>query len=177
MTQQTHSGSGDNIAAQGDVSITNLTLDLRKTSESNEVETIMKLINFLSDSNNRKPIIIENEINPNKKINERFINYSESIKTQYESLLGIYSLSLKTAKESIGLDSVMVEIISNYLKDESHKILMENYFDPMKALYQMTDFFDKKLSQNNVKYDKQAIRFYLLDELIECNVFPIIKES
>lgn len=147
----------------------------RVKTQSNEVETIMALINFLSNDKNRIPVINESEVNPYKKINERFAEYSEYIKTQYESLLGVYSTSLEVAKTSTGLDGVMVEIISSYLKDESHNILMKNNYDPMLALYELTEFFDTKLSQSGIKYDKQAIKFYLLDELIECNVFPIIK--
>ena len=174
--KQTHSGVGNNIVAHRDINnITNVALDLKLTSESNEVKTIMTLINFLSDSDNRTLIIIDNEVDPDNKINKRFIQYSEYIKNEYEMLFGIYASSLCIAKEAIGLDSVKVELISSYLRDESNKIIMANDGNPMVALSLMVDFFDQKLSQNNVQYDNRAIKFYLLDELIECNVFPNIR--
>lgn len=64
------------------------------------------------------------------------------------------------------------EIISDFLKDESDIILTKENNNPKLALHSLVELFYEKLSSNGVKFDKQAIKFYLLDELINCNVFP-----
>ena len=42
----------------------------------------------------------------------------------------------------------------------------------MEALNKLVNFFEIKLGKNGKKYDKAAIKFYLINELIKCNVFP-----
>ena len=64
------------------------------------------------------------------------------------------------------------EIISDFLKDESDIILTKENNNPKLALHSLVELFYGKLSSNGVTFDKQAIKFYLLDELIKCNVFP-----
>jgi hypothetical protein len=58
------------------------------------------------------------------------------------------------------------------LKDESDIILTKENNNPKLALHSLVELFYGKLSSNGVTFDKQAIKFYLLDELIKCNVFP-----
>jgi hypothetical protein len=144
----------------------------RLKTESNEVETIMSLIEFLSRDENRVAIQRNNETDPNKKINERFSEHSQFITGQYENLYSIYFGVLAVAKKGVGIDGVKSQIISSYLKDESDEILYKNKNNPRDALREMVDYFEEKLNRNGIIGDKQAIRFYLLDELINCNVFP-----
>lgn len=140
------------------------------TSNPNEVETILALIEFLSDRKNRTTVKLSTDVDPDKKIYKRFADHSEFITTQYLSLNTIYNNSLKVARETI--DTLEAPIISGYLQDLSNTYLTNNNDNPKIALEKLTDFFCQKLSINGVKFDNQAIKYYLIDELINCNVFP-----
>jgi hypothetical protein len=147
----------------------NILTERRKT-ECSEVETIMELINYLSLNKNR--VIIDKAVNvdPKNKIENRFSEHSDYLKQQYSELCAKYNGALVEATSKI--DGVEAEIISNFLKDESDIILTKENNNPKLALYSLVELFYGKLSSNGVKFDKQAIKFYLLDELIKCNVFP-----
>jgi hypothetical protein len=142
----------------------------RLKTECSEVETIMELINFLSLNKNR--IIIDKAVNvdPKNKIENRFSEHSDYLKQQYSELYAKYNGALVEATSKI--DRVEAEIISDFLKDESDVILTKENNNPILALHSLVELFYGKLSSNGVKFDKQAIKFYLLDELIKCNVFP-----
>ncbi len=142
----------------------------RSKTECSEVETIMELINYLSLNKNR--IIIDKAVNvdPKNKIENRFSEHSDYLKQQYSELYAKYNGALVEATSKI--DSVESEIISDFLRDESDIILSKENNNPKFALYSLIELFYAKLSSNGVKFDKQAIKFYLLDELIKCNVFP-----
>ena len=142
----------------------------RRKTECSEVETIMELINYLSLNKNR--VIIDKAINvdPKNKIENRFSEHSNYLKQQYSELYAKYNGALVEATSKI--DGVEAEIISDFLKDESDIILTKENNNPKLALHSLVELFYGKLSSNGVKFDKQAIKFYLLDELIKCNVFP-----
>jgi hypothetical protein len=142
----------------------------RLKTECSEVETIMELINYLSLNKNR--VIIDKAVNvdPTNKIENRFSEHSDYLKTQYLELYAKYYGALVEATSKI--DGVEAEIISDFLKDESDIILTKENNNPKLALHSLVELFYAKLSSNGVKFDKQAIKFYLLDELIKCNVFP-----
>lgn len=144
----------------------------REPCESTEVETIMSLIHYLSTERNRTAISPEEYlIDPNHKINTRFADHADFIKEQYKSLHSVYQNALKEAKQNI--DAVNVIIISSYLQEESNTLLDKHNNNPQLALDEMVTFFYNKLSNNGFKgFDKMAIKYYLLDELIICNVFP-----
>ena len=42
----------------------------------------------------------------------------------------------------------------------------------MLALNKLVIYFETKLSANGKKYDRSAIKFYLVNEMIKCRVFP-----
>lgn len=44
--------------------------------------------------------------------------------------------------------------------------------NPTKALDTLVEYFENKLSTNGKKYDRMAIKFYLVNEMIKCSVFP-----
>lgn len=142
----------------------------RPKTESNEVETIMSLIDFLSKDSNRVYSDRKENVDPEKKILIRFSNHSEFIIEQYQVLYTVYNVALIEASKNI--DTVTALIISSYLKDESDFVLTNENNNPKIALDKLVDFFYDKLSSNGISFDKQAIKFYLLDELIKCNVFP-----
>jgi hypothetical protein len=159
----------DTIKGIADFLNKNVLTERRKT-ECSEVETIMELINYLSLNKNR--VIIDKAINvdPKNKIENRFSEHSDYLKQQYSELYAKYNGALVEATSKI--DGVEAEIISDFLKDESDIILTKENNNPKLALHSLVELFYGKLSSNGVTFDKQAIKFYLLDELIKCNVFP-----
>lgn len=159
----------DTIKKIADFLDKNVLTERRKT-ECSEVETIMELINYLSLNKNR--VIIDKTVNvdPKNKIENRFSEHSDYLKQQYSDLYAKYNGALVEATSEI--DGVEAEIISDFLRDESDFILTKEDNNPKIALYALVELFYGKLSSNGVKFDKQAIKFYLLDELIKCNVFP-----
>jgi hypothetical protein len=142
----------------------------RRKTECSEVETIMELINYLSLNKNR--IIIDRTVNvdPTNKIENRFSEHSEYLKQQYAGLCGRYNNALVEATSKI--DGVEAEIIADFLRDESDIILTKENNNAKLALHSLVELFYDKLSEKGVVFNKQAIKFYLLDELIKCNVFP-----
>ena len=70
--------------------------------------------------------------------------------------------------------------------DEEHKTLLlcsicriysvqfleEEQDNPIAALNKLVTYFETKLSANGKKYDRSAIKFYLVNEMIKCRVFP-----
>jgi len=160
----------DNIAKIADF-LDNEILEERSQTESTEVETIMSLIDFLSEDENRQLTERIDNVDPSFKINMRFSEHASYLTGQYGSLYSVYNSALIKANEK--MDGIMAIIISSYLKDESDLLLNKNNNDPKAALAELVEYFYNKLSTNGFdKFDKQAIRYYLLDEMIKCNVFP-----
>lgn len=75
-------------------------------------------------------------------------------------------------KETLGIDEAQEMVIMLYLQDISMQILKENKNDPIVALNKLVIYFEDKLSINGKKYDRMAIKFYLVNEMIKCSVFP-----
>ena len=141
----------------------------------NEVETIIALIEFIS---NNKRLITNRDIivDPEYKINHRFKEFANNIKDQYMELRSVYGNALDEIEK--GTSDAAVDIVTRtYLQDESIRYLNQSGNDPIEALNNMTDFFADKLSMNGKKYDKVAIRYYLLDKVIKCSVFPNERSS
>lgn len=145
-------------------------LQERKKTESTEVETIMELIEFLSIDDNRGLTEKPENVDPDFKIYNRFSDHSGFLMDSYKDLCTVYQFPLIEAKKNI--DGVKAFKISSYLKDESDSMLSKENNNPKTALEKLTELFYSKLAENGIKFDKQAIKFYLLDELIMCNVFP-----
>lgn len=148
----------------------------RTKTESKEVETIMGLLKYLSDDDNYREFDDNYICDPEQKINNRFKEYAYSFKEEFADLLPIYYNIVPEAKEVFGLDGVRAKKISTFLKYQSNRFLKEAQNDPIKALDNFTDHFVKKLSLNGISSDLSAIRFYLLEELIGCNIFSTTME-
>ncbi|MGO2566164.1 MAG: SMEK domain-containing protein [Brochothrix thermosphacta] len=146
----------------------------------NEMATIVSLISYLSknrknsrlDTNDKKTIV-----DPNNKINSRFKKYAETLKNSYMELLSVYGGNLiGTAENHLGIDDVEGILLKEYLKDLSEEVLETNNGNPNKSLESLTISFQAALKKAGKRHDKMAIKFYLLDQTIKCNVFPIHDE-
>lgn len=150
----------------------NLTIQQKSyTTNSNEVQTIIDLIEYLS-KNRTRTNSIDTLTDPEYKIKKRFKNFAESLTAQYTTLLAIYRIALDNVYKVLEIDEAKDMIIKFYLQDESIKQLDCCNNNPLNALNQLTKYFENKLSINGKQYDIMAIKFYLLHQIIECNVFP-----
>jgi len=146
---------------------------LTKARESNEVETIIKLIEYLSS--NRKENLQpeeETEPDPDHKIYKRFSDHAAFLTNSYKKLASVYTHAHNEAKKVLGLDPAKILIIGEFLKDTSDQFLTRSGGNPKIALEELTDFFSEKISTAGIKYDRMAIKFYLILQIIGCNVFP-----
>lgn len=142
-----------------------------KETQANEVETIVDLIEYISEHKEvKKPC--ETEIDPEYKIYKRFKDFADKLIMEYTTLLTIYGESLKIVNETLGIDEAQDIIIMFYLQDISMQFLDEAQDNPVIALNKLVTYFEDRLSSNGKKYDRTAIKFYLVNEMIKCNVFP-----
>ncbi|MYF46009.1 MAG: hypothetical protein F4223_06145 [Rhodobacteraceae bacterium] len=131
----------------------------------------MLLISHLSNINH--PSSGEGFIEaPDGKINERFSEHSEFLKSEYQDLYIQYGNVLKDIEELSEIGTVKIKRLGLYLKTYSDKILSESNGDAKIALDKLVDNFSDVLSNNGKNYDKIAIRFFIVNQLIKCNVFP-----
>jgi hypothetical protein len=142
-----------------------------KETQASEIDTIIDLIEYISKHKEVKKKI-DVEIDPDFKIYKRFKNFADKLVTEYTSLYTVYGNSIEIVNDIIGIDAAKDIIIIFYLQDISMQYLEEANDDPVKALNRMVTYFEDKLSCNGKKYDRAAIRFYLVNEMTKCRVFP-----
>lgn len=142
------------------------------TNRSTEVQTLIDLVGYLTSKKTPGTEEWKEEPDPEQKIKHRFSEHSDYLEREILRLLPLYSSAKNQVTEVLGLDSVKIEFIRRFLQTKSESFLIDTAGDPKKALDKFTEFLEEKLSSSGVIYDNQAIRFYLIDELIKCNVFP-----
>jgi hypothetical protein len=142
-----------------------------KETQANEIDTIIDLIEYISKHREVKKKI-DVEIDPEYKIYKRFKDFTERLISEYTTLYTLYGDAIETVNETIGIDEAQDIIIMFYLQDISMQFLDETNDDPIRALNKLVGNFEEKLSVNGKKYDRAAIKFYLVNEMIKCRVFP-----
>ena len=141
-------------------------------SKPNEIKTFMTLIDIISDEDNHKEFEIEDEPDPKLKIETRFKDYATFLKNLYAELYIDYNYALVIAEDSSEITSVQIRKIGTYLKDVSNKYLRSSNNDPEEALENLCEYFKSFFLKENLPFDEMAIKFYLIHQLIRCNVFP-----
>ncbi len=143
-----------------------------KQTEASEVETIIDLIEFITSYRRNRYKKRETIVDPEYKIENRFREFASKLKSQYMNLLAVYGSALAEIENIKGSDDAQNLITMMYLQDLSIQYLDDSEDNPVEALNKMVDFFDDRLSKNGRKHDRAAIKFYLINEMIKCNVFP-----
>ncbi len=138
-----------------------------------EICTFMSLIGYLSDDNHPSAGVgfIE-EPDPDGKINKRFADHSEFLKNEYVQLYEEYGQVLQDVMEQSDLGHTRIRRLSLHLKTFSDKVLTEQTGDAQDALTVLVQHYEDLLSVNGAEHDTPSIRFFLVDQLIKCNVFP-----
>lgn len=142
-----------------------------KPTQASEVDTIIALIEYITKNREIKERR-DTVVDPEYKIDKRFKEFADRLKNEYVKLYALYGEALNMVNTMLEIDEAQDIITVMYLQDISMKKLDEALNDPVKALDSLTDYFEEKLSVTGKKYDRAAIKFYLVNELIKCNVFP-----
>lgn len=142
-----------------------------KKTESSEVDTIIALVEHITKNRDFKKIL-DTFVDPEYKIYKRFREFTERIVKEYTTLFALYGDALNIVNETLDIDEAQELITIMYLQDISIKYLDETNDNPIESLSRLVSYFEEKMSGNGKKYDRAAIKFYLINEMIKCNVFP-----
>ncbi|RFC33054.1 MAG: hypothetical protein DID91_2727703201 [Candidatus Nitrotoga sp. MKT] len=146
---------------------------ISKNHVSKEIATFENLILLLSDEDH--PAIgsgFLEEPDPNGKINERFADHAVLLTSEFQNLYIEYGEVLSDVRQHSELGQTKLRRLGIYLKTYSDQVLTDCDGDPKAALKQLVQELEN-LMKNKIKdYDVTAIRFFLIDELLRCNVFP-----
>lgn len=143
-----------------------------------EIQTIMSLIGYLSDES--QPSAGNGFIeapDPDGKINKRFADHSEFLTKEYQNLYIEYGEVLTDVMQQSDLGHTRIRRLGLHLMITSDSILNSCNGDARKALEELVEKYKSILSDNGIEYDESAIKFFLVDQLIRCNVFPNKKED
>ena len=142
-----------------------------RETQASEVDTIIDLIEYIS-KHRKVNKSRETAVDPEYKIYKRFRKFADRLTREYTTLYTLYGEALNIVNETLGIDEAQDIIIMFYLQDISIQFLEEEHDNPIAALNKLVAYFEEKLSSNGKKYDHSAIRFYLVNEMIKCRVFP-----
>lgn len=150
----------------------------RKANPAIEVRSIMQLIMLLTIQADKaakegKLESIDTEKDIDKKINERFSAYKDKIKEEWIQLHPLFGEYYTDALNETGLTEQRSEMIAALLRRMSNEYLDKSSNNPTEALNLLTDELATELANaEKAIYSQGAIRYYLLKQLIACNIFP-----
>ena len=138
-----------------------------------EVNTILNLIECISDEDHAG---VGNgyleEPFPAEKITKRFHEHSSYLQDQFIDLNIEYGSVYSAIKDEYDIGQVKLRRVARYLKDYSDTVLTECNDDPRVALEEILRTFEKMLCENGHDFDAGAIKFYVIREITNCNIFP-----
>lgn len=138
-----------------------------------EIQTFMSLIGYLSDE--CQPSAGNGFLeapDPNGKIHKRFADHSDFLTREYQNLYIEYGQVLTDVMQQSDIGHTRVRRLGLHLMTTSDSVLTSCNGDAKNALEALVEKYKSILSENKVEYDESAIKFFLVDQLIRCNVFP-----
>lgn len=140
---------------------------------ANEVLTILNIIEYISNEAHEGAGngFIESP-DPEKKIFKRFQEHSVFLIDMYTSGYIEYGAVLEAVDRETDFGQVKLRRAANHLKDYSDSILTECGGDPQLALQKIISSFKELLGDNGYTFDAGAAQFYVIDQLVNCNIFP-----
>lgn len=139
---------------------------------SNEVGTIAAVIEYLTSSKTPSTEVWTEEPDPEKKMDHRFSEHADFLKKEIIELFPRYAEARRQVDVALGIDSAKTEHLRTFLRSKSNDLLTKADNNPGKALADLTNYLEEKIGASGVTHDQLAIRYFVLDELIRCNVFP-----
>ena len=141
--------------------------------ESNEVNTIINIIQMLSNESIDEEIVDDNIPDPNHKINERFKEYKDYLNDMFIELSTIYAVSYNKVQTTLNLGTTQVKKMGAFLKKESMRRLIKFDNDIIAAYDDMVNMIELKLkAYTDTNFDKNAIEYFIIKNIVDCNVFP-----
>ncbi len=139
----------------------------------NEELTILTLIEALGDESEAGgDTEFSDEPDPERKIEKRFAEHADFLKTEYKDLRELYGSLLDDTLRQATPTRKQIRKMQIFMKRTSDRTLTEEKGNPERALNRLTARYCALLSDRGVNYDESAVRFFLLDQVIKCNVFP-----
>lgn len=112
------------------------------------------------------------ELPPNAAMKlQRFANHAEYLKRQFISYIECYK-AVEAAREAVGYDAARSQRCAAWLRNRSLDALDSNNHDARFAFDTLVDEFRRWIGQAASAPDDNAIRYFLADEFLRCNVFP-----
>ena len=140
---------------------------------TNDMQTFESLIGYLSaDAHPSAGNGYLEEPDPDGKINKRFVEHSGFLKKEYQDLYIEYGQVLTDVLKHSDIGNPRIRRLGLQLKTFSDKILNDCKGNAKEALVTLVEHYKSLLLENHVKCDEPAIRFFLVYQLIQCNVFP-----
>ncbi|AUY09419.1 SMEK domain-containing protein [Aeromonas sp. ASNIH2] len=148
-----------------------------KNSLPNEVLTILGIIEYISDEGheNAGNGYLDEPI-PEDKIFRRFADHADFLVDMYNDGYIEYGAVLDAVKNEADFGQVKLRRASNYLRRYSDNVLTDCSGDPKKALERIIFDFRALLGSNGYTFDEGAAEFYVIEQLVKCNIFPYKKE-
>ncbi|MGZ2484856.1 hypothetical protein ACVITL_003379 [Rhizobium pisi] len=143
-----------------------------RDSVPREVRTIVKLLEFLCSEDVVAPEGFREDPDPTGKVYRRFAEHSKFLLGRYTDLYPEYGRLLGDVIQAQGLTPMEIRRMHAYLKGKSDRRLTECDGDPVKAIDMLVGDLSALLARADIDYDEGAVEFFLLAQLIECNVFP-----
>lgn len=141
--------------------------------ESVEVDTIVKIIEQLSIDSDDVEIECDFIPDPTHKINERFSKYREFLVQTYLDFSSLYARRYNETIKFVNISTIKSKKIASYLKKESRKRLIDCNYDFYAAYEDIIDFILLKVKKIDIEfYDRGAIEYYVLKNIVDCNIFP-----
>lgn len=166
----------DKLKAVADFLDEELSLPSQKTLP-NEVLTILGIIEYISDEENENAGngYLDEPI-PEEKIYRRFAEHADFLVDMYNNGYMEYGAILEAVKKEADFGQVKLRRAVNYLRKYSDKALTECDGNPQIALYRLIADFSSLLGNNGYTFDDGAAEFYVIEQLVKCNIFPYKKE-
>ena len=109
------------------------------------------------------------------KIRKRFAAFAKRIEDEYIDAARLYGEKFDEIVSGFSKrDNIK---LSNYLKNKSIEVLASQFNNPIDALNDLVKYFSKLMNTASVSYDLLAIKYFIVYEIIECNVFPNTSED
>lgn len=177
MNQSSQGNFSPNIDGKGHT----VNISVNQHVLSNEVKTIQTIINKIT-LEAKKTLAsssdIRGEINPEKKFEERFREYKPALITLYLELALRYKSHYDEVLKELQPGRTDFDNIATFLRQKSISVLEKNNMNPINALDDMCEYFEKKFAfGEDYEFDNNALRFFLYEQLVKCNIFPNIYEQ
>ena len=138
-----------------------------------EIRTFTELMFRLSDDSHNAAGkgFVENP-DPEKKIYKRFADESAFLTKEYQDLYIEYGVILQEVAQLSDIGTSRIRRLGLHLRTHSDQVLTDCSGNAKEALSKLVTEYTEVLSKSGGEYDVSAIRFFLVQQLIQCNVFP-----